>query len=59
MDELLIKIDERQLCSYLLDLAKEYYADPDHLSAYNDWCAGKNKKPPQEDNPAGWKEEKE
>ncbi len=24
MNELLIKIDERQLCSYLLDLAKEY-----------------------------------
>lgn len=30
MNELLIKIDERQLCSYLLDLAKEYYAAPDH-----------------------------
>lgn len=46
MNELLIKIDERQLCSYLLDLAKEYYADPDHQRAYNDWCARKNKKGP-------------
>lgn len=59
MDELLIKIDERQLCSYLLDLAKEYYADPDHQRAYNDWCAWKNKKAPQEGNPAGRKENKE
>ena len=40
MNELLIKIDERQLCSYLLDLAKEYYAAPDHQRAYNDWPAG-------------------
>lgn len=59
MNELLIKIDERQLCSYLLDLAKEYYAAPDHQRAYNDWRAGKNKKAPQEGNPAGRKEKKE
>lgn len=59
MNELLIRLDERQLCSYLLDLAKEYYTDPDHQRAYNDWRVERNKKAPQEGNPAGRKEKKE
>ena len=61
MDGELLNLDERQLCSYLLDLAEAYYANPDHQRAYNVWLAERNKKPRQEVIPPGKrrKEEKE
>lgn len=57
----LLNLDERQLCSYLLDLAEAYFAKPDHQRAYDAWLAEKNKKPRQEVIPPGKrrKEEKE